>query len=623
MVDVGHTTGDYALNPTGLSCSIDKVPTAYELKSSYNAETASFNPEITWSSSDNMTKAFKSAGLYYSYDKGNSWILAKTVTSASGTESISVAPGYTSYMFRIAETPVDALSNIEAFKPSATAQGPELSYSPAIESVTLSGKVTDGYNATDKTFSHTIKAIINSDLQITMKATVKAYINYSTDGSQTWSENIPVSFNELTGEVSITVPVKESYTYRFSANSYVESIATALTSTSEVYAVSDFYDEDGIGKYDKTAYQPAQTNADGKYIIENTGNLINTIGKANADELKSDAVIEIANDISVPDETLIIPTIQSQSFAGTVNGNGHTISGVLKADASVFGGNVTANDLTVKGNLKITHEINTGEVIQTPEFTACANGTTKFDYSLETFTFEDLANAISMPIDQSSVKVKKIDYVRSAQYVKPYMSVCLPFDLNASVLPGSESKIYKFNKFLIKDNIGYVDFVKVRGTVPAGTPFIIKTDESSTDSDWSLQLITEGYAKLNLSPIEPTEASALAGAFETKVIGEGYYKLNDEGTKLTKTTATSHIYPFRAYLGLANAESVTTFALSFEAEPSGVEAIDADGLSDNSPVDVYDLAGNLVARQIIISEASNVLSNGIYVAGSKLILINK
>ena len=232
------STADIAL-PQGISCSIDKTPTADEMKSSYNAEKGTFNPEITWNSSENMTNAFQSADLYYSHDKGKNWTLAKTVTSASGTASISVAPGYTSYMFRIAETPVYALSDIDAFKPSATAQGPEISYTPAIESVTLSGNVTDGYNATDKTYTHTVKVAINSDLQITMKDTDKPYINYSTDEGKTWSENIPVSFSELTGEATVTVPVAESYIYRFSANSYVDDSATAVTAQSEVYTASD------------------------------------------------------------------------------------------------------------------------------------------------------------------------------------------------------------------------------------------------------------------------------------------------------------------------------------------------------------------------------------------------
>ena len=232
------STADIDL-PQGISCSIDKTPTADEMKSSYNAEKGTFNPEITWNSSENMTNAFQSADLYYSHDKGKNWTLAKTVTSASGTASISVAPGYTSYMFRIAETPVYALSDIDAFKPSATAQGPEISYTPAIESVTLSGNVTDGYNATDKTYTHTVKVAINSDLQITMKDTDKPYINYSTDEGKTWSENIPVSFSEFTGEATVTVPVAESYIYRFSANSYVDDSATAVTAQSEVYTASE------------------------------------------------------------------------------------------------------------------------------------------------------------------------------------------------------------------------------------------------------------------------------------------------------------------------------------------------------------------------------------------------
>lgn len=616
-----YTTGDYALTPTGISCSIDQIPTADELKSSYNAATATFNPSITWSSSDNMTKAFKEADIYYSTDKGSSWIQAGSFTAANGTGTVSVAPGYTSYMFKLIEKPVDELSAISGFSPSyIAAEATAVSYDPAIKEVALSSDVTNGYDASNKTFSHDVKFAINSDLQMTMKSGEKATIDYSTDGGKSWSDATSVSFNDLSGDITMTVPVAESYMYRLSVKSYVDGMTTIYNTPSEQYTVSDFYTEDGIGKYDKDAYQPAQQDEDGKYIIDNTGKLVNTIKKANSGEIASDATIEITKDISVSDDDLITPTIESKSFAGTINGNGHTITGIRKEDASVFGGNVTVNDLSVKGTLTITHQLPAEVAIQTPEFTAKANGTNKFDYSLETFKFEDLADAISMPIDQSSVEVKAIDYTRPSNYVKPYMSVCMPFDFTAAELPGSGSKVYKFNQFIQKGNVGYLQFIDATGTIPAGTPVIVKTDASSVDTDWAFKLITDDYAKLTLTPKESTEASALFGSFETKVIGEGFYKLNDDGTNLTKTLATSHTYPFRAYLGLASAESVTAFAISFDDDPSGIDTVETDS-ADNAPVDVYDLAGNLVARQILISEASNTLSTGIYVAGGKLIIV--
>lgn len=247
-----YTTDDWPLEPTGISCGIDKAPTADELKSSYNAEIGTFIPEITWSTSENMTQAFKSVGIYYSCDNGNNWTLAKTVLTATGTESISVEPGHTSYMFRIVETPCDALADIDAFKPSNTAPGIEVSYSPAIDSITLAGKVTDGYNEKDDTYTHTVKVAVNPDLHMTMKDTDKGYINYSTDGGETWSDNIPVELDSLTAEATITVPAKDSYMYRFSANSYVDGTATAVTATSKVYTADgssgiDTVDSDNTG----------------------------------------------------------------------------------------------------------------------------------------------------------------------------------------------------------------------------------------------------------------------------------------------------------------------------------------------------------------------------------------
>ena len=65
------------------------------------------------------------------------------------------------------------------------------------------------------------------------------YINYTTDGGETWSDSIPVWVDGLTVSATITVPVKDSYQYRFSTNSYVDGTATAFTATSNVYTADD------------------------------------------------------------------------------------------------------------------------------------------------------------------------------------------------------------------------------------------------------------------------------------------------------------------------------------------------------------------------------------------------
>ena len=72
-----------------------------------------------------------------------------------------------------------------------------------------------------------------------MKHSDMGYINYTTDGGETWSDSIPVWVDGLTVSATITVPVKDSYQYRFSTNSYVDGTATAFTATSNVYTADD------------------------------------------------------------------------------------------------------------------------------------------------------------------------------------------------------------------------------------------------------------------------------------------------------------------------------------------------------------------------------------------------
>lgn len=81
------------------------------------------------------------------------------------------------------------------------------------------------------------------------------------------------------------------------------------------------------------------------------------------------------------------------------------------------------------------------------------------------------------------------------------------------------------------------------------------------------------------------------------------------------------VYPNDDYRSVV--ESGCWMYVTDEYDPSGIEEVSVDADKDDTPTDIYDLTGRLVARQIAPSEASNVLSDGIYVAGGKRIVVRK
>gem|GEM_PF-6717795 len=127
------------------------------------------------------------------------------------------------------------------------------------------------------------------------------------------------------------------------------------------------------------------------------------------------------------------------------------------------------------------------------------------------------------------------------------ISVCLPFGLEPSMLPGSGCKLMIYNSCTVEGNTTKVKLEEVK-TVPAGVPCFIQLDAESENKDWTIEVNT---SVLKSTVVNPDGGKAgIYGTFSTVTTGEGRYKLNADGTALLKTTSSSHCYPYRAYLVL-------------------------------------------------------------------------
>lgn len=157
----------------------------------------------------------------------------------------------------------------------------------------------------------------------------------------------------------------------------------------------------------------------------------------------------------------------------------------------------------------------------------------------------------SMP---SLTDVTRIIYSRDASYMHGYISVCLPFDLNASMLPDADCKFMIYKGTKLEDGIVSVMLEEVFSVAP-GVPCFIKLSADAEGKDWNIDI--EVSDKLVSSPVNPGGSEGMFGALNTLSTGAGYYKLNADGTALLKTTGGSHCYPYRAYI---KAGSVATKA---------------------------------------------------------------
>lgn len=269
------------------------------------------------------------------------------------------------------------------------------------------------------------------------------------------------------------------------------------------------------------------------------------------------------------------------------------------------------------------------------------------------------------------VPAKKVSYKRTIKNIKDYATISTPYKVygvvvnNQDVL-GKDIKFYKFATYKTANGRTTVTFKEqelsretVEGNeynvLPVGCYLMKYTPGEDVDAGGSAVLSfrskTDLYSDLSavqlkdyekITSIEQTDRMAgevdgsyAQGLFRQKyfdnnllTVGESTDYVAYQGGYLVRMDNKSFIDPFRMYMYMpkqatsSNAKVRIQFMSLFDDEEVVTDVIDAvmteDGTLENDvPVDVFDLNGRLLKKQILRSEALDGLDAGVYIINGK------
>jgi len=241
------------------------------------------------------------------------------------------------------------------------------------------------------------------------------------------------------------------------------------------------------------------------------------------------------------------------------------------------------------------------------------------NYTIDYLYLDDNGDTCPLPSDAASIKAKKISYTRAAKYMtNGFVSVCMPFALDNSTLPGgTDCKVKVFDQVKTEGESNVVYF-KDAETIAAGVPYFLYLPESARQQEWSVTLSDENGIDLVIEVSNPDDATrGIYGSFTTVKTGEWttaapMYKIKNDGVTLVKTTENSNCYPYRGYLKLPaqSSGSVKDYVLSFEDYNGETIITDINGEVQND-APRYNLMGQKVNRN----------AKGIIITGGKKVLV--
>ena len=203
-------------------------------------------------------------------------------------------------------------------------------------------------------------------------------------------------------------------------------------------------------------------------------------------------------------------------------------------------------------------------------------------------------------------------------------TLCLPFDVTiadsplkgdnvvAKVLNAAESSLDSNGKLTLK-------FTDAPATIPAGTPFIIKWD--NTDN-----LVAPVFAGVIVNNNADTSVAfgdnnaSFVGTYSPFAItnaNKGYILLLTGGGKLGYSNVARTLGSCRAYFETNGANAAREFVIDFGDETTGIQTIDHSPLTiDHSNGAVYDLQGRKVANGQS-SMVNGQLKKGLYIVNGR------
>ena len=245
-------------------------------------------------------------------------------------------------------------------------------------------------------------------------------------------------------------------------------------------------------------------------------------------------------------------------------------------------------------------------------------------FYVEKLALTDASTAIKT---QAQFTIKDLQYSRQLnEGQKGYVTLCLPFDINAADVAGAE-KCYPVGNMMIHmptNDASVLKFVLMldeQSVIEAGTPMVVKLAAENASQNLVATAQNVEYnanffaapaiksltlrdwdGKSGMMPICHDLASAIiGGVYTATTLGTGSYSLREDGTFGIYENVLS---PYRVYLNIQTSQSALSRAMMFsigmpdDSSTTGIRIINmADGMQTGSSVKsaaIYTLEGQRV-----------------------------
>lgn len=205
-------------------------------------------------------------------------------------------------------------------------------------------------------------------------------------------------------------------------------------------------------------------------------------------------------------------------------------------------------------------------------------------------------------------------YTRSFNTTADYVSsFVLPMDIPAANINGT---VYE----LVGYEDGMLNFAEVTTTLEANKPYIVKATSAnlfSSASNVSVAATTEATLENTVSG-GAVHVGSYTSQSVTSDASTSYYGY--KGGAFVKAN-TGTLNPFRTMIKVSGQQTLSTLALSFDGEVTGIGSIVDGELQLNGTVDVYDLNGRLVRQGAKAANSLQGLPTGVYVVNGQKVMV--
>lgn len=207
-------------------------------------------------------------------------------------------------------------------------------------------------------------------------------------------------------------------------------------------------------------------------------------------------------------------------------------------------------------------------------------------------------------------------YTRSFNSTADYVSsFVLPMEIPAANINGT---VYE----LVGYEDGVLNFAEVTTTLEANKPYIVKVKATSTELFSNLSQDISVVTTPEVMENAVSGGAVHVGSYTSQSVASdastSYYGYKG-GVFVKANTGT--LNPFRTMIKVSGEQTLSTLALSFDGEVTGIGSIVDGELQLNGTVDVYDLNGRLVRQGAKAANSLQGLPTGVYVVNGQKVMV--